>query len=106
MKELKSLNELTSTSQENPLVVVDLWAPWCGPCRRFGPIFESVSKELDQVLFVKVNIDEVREVADNLGVQSIPTVIFMKNGSEVNRYVGAPDSEASFKQLVSSAFEL
>jgi thioredoxin 1 len=71
------------------LVVVDFWAPWCGPCRALGPIIEQVADEVGPGISVaKVNIDESSELAGRFEVQSIPTIIFFKNGTEVRRSVG------------------
>lgn len=107
MKELNSYSEVSATVQSNNAVVIDVWAEWCGPCRQFGPTFEAASKEFgDKVVFVKVNIDDATDVASALNVQSIPTVLFMKNGIEVHRQVGSPDSEAGFKSLVATQFDL
>ncbi len=72
------------------VVVVDLWAPWCGPCRTLGPIIEKVCDETDgQVVLTKVNIDENPGIAQAFGVQSIPLVVALKNGEPVDGFLGA-----------------
>ena len=69
-------------------VVVDFWAPWCGPCQMMGPVFEDLSKEMDNVNFAKLNTDEHPELARSFGIQGIPTLVVLKEGKEVNRIVG------------------
>ena len=69
--------------------VVDFWAPWCGPCKFFAPIFEATSKERSGILFAKVNVDEQPELAGRFGVRGIPTLVFLKDGKEAGRVSGA-----------------
>jgi thioredoxin 2 len=71
-------------------VVVDLWAPWCGPCRVVGPVLEQLAGELaGQVKLVKVNVDAAPGVQRRFGVQGIPTLLVLREGREVGRKVGA-----------------
>jgi len=73
-----------------PAVVVDLWAPWCGPCRIVGPILEDLSREYaGRLKVVKVNVDENPVTAQRFQAFSIPTMVVMKNGRVVDRIVGA-----------------
>ena len=70
-------------------VLVDFWAEWCGPCRMLGPTIDQVATEVKGKAKVgKLDIDSAQEVAVQLGIQSIPTVILFKNGQAVNRWVG------------------
>jgi len=76
-------------------VVVDLWAPWCGPCKTLGPIIEKVVGETDgQVELVKVNVDENPGISQSFGVQSIPLVVAIKDGQPVDGFVGAYPEDA------------
>ncbi|MBR9700241.1 thioredoxin [Candidatus Woesearchaeota archaeon] len=102
------MQELTPESFESTLKegksVVDFWAPWCGPCRMFAPIFEEVSKEITDVTFAKVNTQDHQELAQMANVMSIPTIIFMKDGKEVTRLVGALPKDA-FTAKVKEIFQ-
>jgi thioredoxin 1 len=71
-------------------VLVDFWAPWCGPCRQVGPVVEEIAKERSEALkVVKLNTDENQQTAISYNVLSIPTLIVFKNGAEAKRVIGA-----------------
>jgi thioredoxin 1 len=82
-------------------VVVDFWAPWCGPCRVVGPIIEELAKEYDgKVVIGKLNVDENQETASQFNVMSIPSVIVFKDGQPVKTLVGAQGKD-SYKKAIS-----
>ena len=74
-------------------VVVDFWAPWCGPCHMITPIIKSLADEMDNIAFAKVNVDDNQEIAQNYSIMSIPTLIFFKNGKMADMSVGVMAKE-------------
>jgi thioredoxin 1 len=92
--EVTSANFDTEVINAAGLVLIDFWAPWCGPCRMQSPILEKLSQSPDiTATFAKINTDENPEIAQKFGISSIPTLVLMDKGKEIDRFVGVqPES--------------
>ncbi len=86
------LNDTNFDNEKNkyPLMLVDFWASWCGPCKIISPIIEQLAKEYSgKIVFAKINVDENPQISNRFGIQSIPTMIIFKCGEVVDRIIGA-----------------
>ncbi|MDD3876266.1 MAG: thioredoxin [Bacteroidales bacterium] len=85
---------------KDKIILVDFWASWCAPCRMMAPVLNDVANELNENKYVgKVNIEQFQSIAQKYNVRSIPTLILLKNGVEVNRFVGFRNKEFLLKQI-------
>jgi len=82
-------NFTTEVLNASKTVLLDFWAPWCGPCRMVSPVIDEIAAERTDITVGKVNVDEQPELASSFGVMSIPTLVVMKDGKVVNQSIGA-----------------
>lgn len=90
------------TVSDNPMVIVDFWAPWCGPCRGFAPVYEKASGEHPDIVFAKINTDEQHELAGAFGIRSIPTLMVFRDKVILFQQAGALPGNA-LEQVIAQA---
>ncbi len=93
------------TVTEHDLVVIDYWAPWCGPCRSFAPVFEKVAEDFSEILFAKINTEEQPGIATKLNIRTVPTIMILREQVVVYNQPGAL-LESAFREIVCKAKEL
>ena len=89
-------NEVMNSERK---VLLDFWAPWCGPCRMVVPLVEEIAKERPDIKVAKINVDETPELATRFGIMSIPTLVVMENGKIINQAMGARPKNAILAML-------
>ena len=106
MATLELTNEtLVDTINNNDFVIIDFWAPWCGPCQSFGPVYEEISEKYDDIVFAKVNTQEQQEIAAQFNIRSIPTLMIFREQVILYSEAGALPGSA-FEELIGRAKEI
>ncbi|WHQ37333.1 thioredoxin [Spiroplasma sp. SV19] len=88
VNEIKTVNDFEKAIADSKLTLVDFYADWCGPCKMIAPVISELAKDRGDVNFIKINVDELQDLAQNYGILSIPTLITFQNGNELKRKTG------------------
>lgn len=90
---MTALSELQALINSSKPVAIDFYATWCGPCRMISPRFEALSEKFPSITFVKVDVDQAGEIAQNMQISAMPTFVFFKDGKKVTTVVGADPTQ-------------
>jgi thioredoxin 1 len=104
MKEVTDATWTEEVQLANKPVIVDMWALWCAPCRMVAPILEQLEEENKQIKFVKCNVDESPEIAQQLNIRNIPTILYFKSGELVSSQVGA-NTKSTYQKTIDKLFQ-
>ena len=99
LTEVTDSNFQAEVLESETAILVDFWAPWCGPCRMVGPVLEEIAAERDDLKIVKLNVDDNQQTAATYQVLSIPTMILFRNGAEAKKIIGAFPKKKILEQL-------
>ena len=98
-------DDFEQTVTDNSFVIVDFWAPWCGPCRSFAPVYDKVSEDHPDIIFAKVNTEQEQEIAAHFQIRSIPTLMIFRDKVIIYSEAGALP-EGAFRELLQKAADL
>lgn len=104
--DITDLNFNEKIKSSDKMILVDFWAPWCGPCKALAPALEDASNELDdKILVLKINIDENPEAPSRYGIRGVPTILFFKAGEVVDEQVGALPKSKLYEKIEQVYFQ-
>lgn len=93
VKEITTIEEFKAAIESDKLVIIDFYANWCGPCKKFSPTFAKLSEEFETSDFYKINVDDLEQVAQTCDVSSLPSFCLFKNGKYITKTVGAAETQ-------------